>query len=535
MPRHRRRAPSYRGDGKSDRMAHGIMKVGTRRLLRGRYVVTDPGGLPDSGGIEDGAVLVEGGAVAAVGTWAELRGQHLDVEVIGSARHMVLPGLVNAHHHGRGLSGTQLGMPDDVLERWLIDFWRMPPLDVYLDTLHANLKMIRSGVTCVLHAGYAREWGRNEEETREALRAYRDSGLRVAYAVGVEDSVTLTLGDDQALLASLPAGLAERAHALLAPPDGAEIERYFALVAALADEAAGDGRTRILHGPSWHLWCSAGLLERVAADAAGRGLGIHMHALESPLERDFARRVYGTDTLTYLEARGILGPRTALAHGTWLSDAEIARCGETGTAIVHNPSSNLRLRNGIAPVGRMLARRVAVGIGMDSWGLASDDDMLAEMRLAANLHRTPAGDRFGPCPDHFDILRMATVGGAAAAGFDADGLGRLLPGGPADAVIVDYDALCAPYLDPDVHPVAAFVHLAKPAHVKAVLVAGEPILRDGRIANVDADAVARELAAVAAKPASAAFQAFAATLKALKPYVARYYEGWGGGGEGTRD
>jgi 5-methylthioadenosine/S-adenosylhomocysteine deaminase len=503
--------------------------VGTR-LLRGRYVVTDPGALPGAGGIADGAVLVEGGAVSAVGAWADLRARHPDTEVLGSARHMVLPGLVNAHHHGRGLSGIQLGMPDDVLERWLVDFWRMPPLDSYLDTLHANLKMIRSGVTCVLHAGYAREWGHTEAETRAALRAYGDSGLRVAYAVGVEDALTLTLGDDRELLASLPAPLAERARDLLAPPDQAEIERYFDLVAALAEETAGDARTRILHGPSWHIWCSPGLLDRVAADAATRGLGIHMHALESPLERDSARRAYGTDTLTYLEARGILGPRTTLAHGTWLSDAEIERCAATGTAVAHNPSSNLRLRNGVAPLARMLAAGVAVGIGMDSWGLASDDDMLAEMRLAASLHRAPEGDRFGPRPDPFDILRMATVGGAAAAGFGDDGLGRLLPGCPADALLVDYDALCAPYLAPDVHPVTAFVHLAKPAHVDTVLVAGEPILTGGRIANIDEDAVALELAAVAAKPASAAFEVFAATLSELKPYVARYYEGWGGDG-----
>ena len=148
---------------------------------------------------------------------------------------------------------------------------------------------------------------------------------------------------------------------------------------------------RVLHGPSWHVWCSRRLLERIAGDASDKDLGIHLHVLESPLERAHARRTYGTDCVSYLAEIGILGPKTSLAHGTWLSESDIERCAASGTSVCHNPSCNLRLRNGIAPVARMVEAGVNVGIGMDSWGMSSDDDLLSELRLAAMLHRLPSG------------------------------------------------------------------------------------------------------------------------------------------------
>src|SRR5690242_20691104 len=103
----------------------------TRWLLHGRYVVSDPLLLPAGGLIEDGALLIEDGVVHAVGQWQELRAGEPATPCLGSPATIVVPGFVNAHHHGRGLSAVQLGVPDDVLERWIIDFWAMKPLDPY--------------------------------------------------------------------------------------------------------------------------------------------------------------------------------------------------------------------------------------------------------------------------------------------------------------------------------------------------------------------------------------------------------------------
>ena len=501
-----------------------------RRIIRGRYVVTDPSGLPARGMVEDAGVLIAGDKVEEVAEWRALRERCPDVEVFGSERHLVLPGFVNAHHHGRGLSGIQLGIPDDFLERWLLDYWRMPPLDVHLDTLYSNLKMIRSGVTTVIHSSYAREWGRIEAETRDALRAYAEAGIRVAYAVGFEDRVRLVFGDQAAFLASLPGDLAVRARELVQPVSETETERYFAFVSELHEQHSANPALEILHGPSWHVWCSRDLLERVAEDARNRNLGIHLHVLESPLEREYALRAYGMDCVSYLKALGIRGPRVSFAHGTWLSESEIEQCAESGVSICHNPSSNLRLRNGIAPVARMTECGVNVGIGMDSWGVSSNDDILEELRLAGLLHRLPSRQRFESCPDAFDLLRMLTVNGARAATF-GDGLGRLLPGSPADAVILDFDRIAGPYLDDSVHPVEAFVHLARTQHIDTVIAAGEPLLHEGHFTRVDEAAVGREIAAAAASP-NPAFRSFSRTLRELRPHLERHYEGWPAGRPG---
>jgi len=496
-----------------------------RKLLRGRYLVTDPCGLPSSGMIEDGAVLVTGSDVEEVGTWSDLRDRHGDAETFGSDRHLVLPGFVNAHHHGRGLSGVQLGIADDFLERWILDFWRMPPLDVYLDTLYSNLRMIRSGVTTVIHSSYAREWGQIETETTEALRAYADAGLRVAYAVGIEDEIKLVFGDHAAFLRSLPDDLACQVPPLLQPPDGAAVERYFAFIGELQERTSGDPMVRVLHGPSWHVWCSRQLLERVAADSLDKDLGVHLHVLESPLERGYAQQTYGTDCVSYLADLGMLGSKVSFAHGTWLSEADIERCAESGTSVCHNPSCNLRLRNGIAPVARMIELGVDVGIGMDSWGMSSDDNILNEMRLAALLHRLPSERRFQGCPDVFDLLRMLTVGGTRAATF-GPALGCLQPGAPADAVLIDFERMTYPHLDEAVHPVEAFVHLAQAHHIDTVIAAGETLLHEGRFTRIDESAVAAELAAVAATAPSAPYREFSHTLQALGPHLARHYEAW---------
>ncbi|MGH6954763.1 MAG: amidohydrolase family protein, partial [Alphaproteobacteria bacterium] len=225
-------------------------------LLRGRYVVSDPRRLPDEGLVEDGAVLVSGESVTAVGPFAALRRENREATVIGSGRHLVMPGLVNAHSHGRGLAALRLGVLDDYLERWLLDWLAMRPLDLYLDTLYAAMRMVRSGVTAVIHSGYARQAGRTEAETRDSLRAYRAAGVRVAYALGIEDRPSAVHGDQESFLAALPRALAERVAAAFAPTSEAAIEEYFDLMGRLQAEHERDPRVALLYGPSWPVWCS---------------------------------------------------------------------------------------------------------------------------------------------------------------------------------------------------------------------------------------------------------------------------------------
>src|SRR5262245_5113267 len=251
------------------------------RLLRGRHVIFDPAALPAGGAIEDGAVAVEGDSVAAVGSYAELKARFPQAEELGSDRHVVMPGLVNSHHHGWGLTTLQLGAVDDYLEPWIVDFWCLhKPLDVYLDTLYANMKLIRSGVTTVLHAGYSRDWGNHEGETRAALRAYSDTGLRVAYGVHSLDRNTFVYQDDEEFLATLPADLAGRVRAALEELAPTRPDDMLGLAPRLCEEYADHPSITILLCAEGPEWCSDDLLRRIRRTANECQTGVHMHALE---------------------------------------------------------------------------------------------------------------------------------------------------------------------------------------------------------------------------------------------------------------
>jgi 5-methylthioadenosine/S-adenosylhomocysteine deaminase len=486
-------------------------------IVRGRLL------LPEAGAawIEDGAVLVEGDEIAAVGRFADLSAVRPDAEVVGSERHVVIPGLVNAHYHGEGLSTVQRGHLDGLLEPWMTAYWaRIGAIDAYLDTLWSDLKLIRSGVTTALHMAFHRGSGDPRQEAYDSLRAHRDAGLRIAFSPQAKDRNNYVYDDDGTFAASLPAGLRARLDAAVAAMPPWTTDDALTLVDDLAAETASDPRVRILASGSGPQWCSDELFVRLREAADRLGTGLHFHALESPYQREWGRRVYGRDTLVHLRDVGALGPTTSVAHAVWMTEAEIDACAETGTAICHNPSSNIRLHCGVAPVTSMLERGVEVALGVDGMGLNDDDDMLQELRVAAMVHRFPRGlePRWGP--GAVEVLRMATLGGARATTY-GDAIGRLRPGAKADAVLLDWDAVAAPYLDPATPAEDALVHRARAAHVDTVIVGGEVVLAGGRFTRIDEGEVAARLA-----DAAAATPAPPAVLDELRPAIAAWFEGW---------
>jgi 5-methylthioadenosine/S-adenosylhomocysteine deaminase len=494
-------------------------------LLRGGYVITDPALLTGNGIIRNGGVLVRDGKVAAIGSFAELQKQNPDATIVGSEKHVVMPGLINAHHHGRGFMGLQLGIVDGYLEEWMLDYWLQRPLDIYLDTMYANIRMLRAGVTTVIHSGYSRDWSQTAAEARSALRAYDDSGMRVSYAAGVEDQNTFVLGDNETFIASLPDKMAARVREALYRLGASQGYDYFELVDELVATYADHPRIKVLYGPTGPEWCSPGLLRKIAERAKAAGMGIHLHALESPLQHDFSWREHGKSSVALLRETGILGPKTSLAHATWLSEEDISICADMGASACHNASSNLRLHNGIAPVARMLELGMNVGIGMDGWALNSDDDMLQEMRLVSYIHRVPRQMRPLPAPDANDILRMATLGGAKASVY-GDAIGRLTVGANADAVLLDYAAMTYPYIDPRTPLAEAIVGLGRGRHVDTVMVGGEILVEGGRYLKRDEAALVAELATIADKVLPAHLQEFYGVIEDLKPYVKKFYDQW---------
>ena len=139
-------------------------------------------------------------------------------------------------------------------------------------------------------------------------------------------------------------------------------------------------------------WASDALVEAVGSAAAELGAGVHLHALESRLQRAWGDAFADGRELERLAAAGVLGHRSALAHGVWLRDSDIDLLAATGATVVHNCSSNLRLATGVAPLRQLVAAGVSVALGLDDMGLADDDDMFAEVRVAHMLQRVRGKD-----------------------------------------------------------------------------------------------------------------------------------------------
>lgn len=487
-------------------------------LVRGRWVVA----AADEPGLTDGAVAVQGGTIAAVGAYADLRARYPEAEVLGSERFAVIPGLINAHHHSAGVSYLQHGVADRLLEPWIMAMACRRSGDAYLDTLLSAARLLRCGVTSVVdvHSGggtaeaYAARAGR-------ALKAYDEAGMRVAFAIGYSEQSHLIAGEDEAFLASLPDDVKPIAEAYLPGPERLDRDDFFGLFDDLWQAHKHHPRIDLWLAPPGPQWVADDFMQQIGEAARRYGCGIQTHVEESFYEKLHGPRCYGKPTVEHLRDLGVLSPHFSLAHGVWLSEPEIAILAETGAAVSHNPSSNLRLRAGIAPLNALLAGGATTALGMDGTTLNDDEDMFTEMRLALRLHRTPRLD--GPAPEPAQVFALATVGGAKLMRQETR-LGRLAPDFAADLVLLDLERITWPWVAPEADPRDLILMRARADDVHSVLVEGEVVVRDGRPTRFDAAAAGAELAE---RMAAAAVPDYTdAILERLLPLLEAHYLGW---------
>ncbi len=459
-------------------------------LVRGKFVVTMQPRYGSHGVIRDGAVAVSGRDVVEVGRYRDLKSSYPAAAVVGSSRYWVVPGFVNAHQHGKGLTDFQLGGLDDCFEISRFGGDPRAGVDSYLDVLYACKTMIESGITTCLHYNSSRSPDTYEADVDERLRAYRDSGMRVSFGLDIRDRNHIVYGDDE-FLASLPRSLREQAAERYGASRTAGPDDYFRAARRLGDEMGGDSdRTRLFLTPAGPQWCTEDLLRAIRGEATERGLGIQIHVLETRYQRSYFLREYGKSAVQWLAELDFLAPDVSLAHGVWLNRDDIATTAAKGAAVVHNPSSNLRLRSGIAPLMHFHAAGVRLGMGLDSSPLNDRPDMLQEMRLAANLQRIPgAGPGLMPLAD---IFRAATAGGAEVLGWGAT-CGALEPGSRADLVLVDSRPIVEPYLASHQTPVEALVYRGGAGAVDTVMVDGEILYRGGKHVRLDETALLKEV------------------------------------------
>jgi 5-methylthioadenosine/S-adenosylhomocysteine deaminase len=249
-----------------------------------------------------------------------------------------------------------------------------------------------------------------------------------------------------------------------------------------------------------------------------------MHLVETAYQKEYARRRGGGTALDYIGRFGFLGPRLTLGHGVWLSEADLDRIAATGTHICHNCSSNFRLRSGVAPLNAFEQRGINSAIGLDEAGINDDRDILQEMRMVLRAHRVP-GMADEDVPSTGQVLRMATVGGAATTPYGSH-IGTLAVGKAADLVLLDWDKLAYPYLDPETPVIDAILQRAKSDGVDLVMVAGEVVYEGGRFTRVDREAALRELHASLQRALSDEEVERRELSKVLLPHVRRFYAGY---------
>jgi len=433
-------------------------------ILTGGSVATMNG---DFALFTSGAVAIRDSIIEGVGPADQIAAAYTADEVVDCSGCAVIPGLINAHTHA---PMTLLrGLADDLrLDVWLMGYI-MPverefvrPDFCWLGTQLACAEMIRSGTTCFADMYYY------EEAVADAAA---QAGMRAICAETVLKFPTPdALSYDEGLEHARDFILRWKGHPLITPAVGP-------------------------HAP---YTTTAELLQACAQLALEFDVPLHIHIAETAQEVEEHRAEYGMPMVPWVKKQGVFKAKAIAAHCVHLDEGEMHTLLHHGVGVAHNPTSNLKLANGIAPVVRMLELGLNVGIGTDGPASNNDLDMWEEMRLAALLAKGATSDPTA-LPAR-QALAMATIGGARALHVD-ESVGSLEPGKRADVTVVD---LCGIHNTPtflrDRETLyAQLVYAVKSSDVRDVMCQGRWLMRERRLLTLDEQALKAEAAGIARK------------------------------------
>ena len=411
--------------------------------------------------IRDGALFVRDQVIEIVGATAEL--PTTADRVIDARGMVVLPGLVNTHHHlYQTLTRVIPAAQDADLFHWLktlYPIWaELTPDAVYTSARIGLAELVLSGCTTAADHLYLFP---NGSKLDDEIRAAREIGIRFHPTRG-----SMSLGESQGGLP--PDRVCDSEEAILR--DSRRVIETF-------NDPAPYSMCRVALAPCSPFSVTPQLMRESAHLARAYKVHLHTHLAETRDEEDFCLQKFGYRPVDYAEHLEWLGSDVWFAHSVWVNDTEIARYAATGTGIAHCPSSNMRLASGIAPIVKMLNARVNVGLGVD--GSASNDSshMLAEARQAMLLQRV-GGDPHALTARQ--ALELGTLGGARVLG--RDDIGALEKGKAADFIAVSVNRLDFAGALHD--PVSALV-FCTPPRVDLSVINGKVIVENGELATLD--------------------------------------------------
>ena len=402
----------------------------------------------------------------------------------GSNGRIALPAMVNAHDHGYGVRPLALGGADDALECWIASLPRVT-VEPRLEAAVAFGRMALAGIGATVHCHNSLVADKLEFEAAGVALAAADVGIRVAFSCPIRDRNPWVYGDQRALLPHLPP--ADRAAMETTLTDGPPAHHLVEQVEAVA-AAHECERFQVQYGPIGPQWCRDATLERIAEASAANGRRVHMHLLESRRQREWLDATYRQGIVRFLDDIGLLSPRLTVAHGVHLTGDECALLAERGVTVAVNTSSNLRLRSGVAPLGRFMRHGLRFGFGLDGCAHDDDQDFFRDLRLAWRLHNGTGLEPALPPGRLFDA--------ACRHGFrcidGSDDYGEVVRGARADLVVLDYAAMVEDFLTPAQDEVDIVLARATSRHVRDLFVAGRRVVGDGVLLGLDLPEAERE-------------------------------------------
>lgn len=432
--------------------------------------------------IAGGGVFVRDNVIEAVGPSAELPATA--DEVIDAHDQIVIPGLVNTHHH-MYQTLTRAMVQDDELFGWLrglYPIWaHLTPEMVRVSTQTAMAELLLSGCTTTSDHLYIYPNGVSLDDSIEGAAQI---GMRFHAARG-----SMSVGESQGGLP--PDRVVESEPAILKETQRL-IERWH--------DPQRFAMQRIVVAPCSPFSVSRELMRDSALLARAHGVSLHTHLAENDFDVAYTREKFGCTPAEYVESLGWVGPDVWCAHCVKLDAHGIALFARSGTGVAHCPCSNMRLASGIAPIRAMRDAGVSVGIGVD--GSASNDagNMLSEVRMAMLLQRVAGGPVTGPSAmSAREALEIATLGGAKV--LNRDDIGALSVGMAADIVTVPLDDIGMAGAQHD--PLAALLFCQVP-RVRHSIVNGRVVVRDGRLTTLELPLLVERHNALAAQLLAAA-------------------------------
>lgn len=405
-----------------------------------------------------GAVAVRGDEIIWVGPEesrpATVSGRQLDM-----AGGLIMPGLVNAHTHAA--MSCFRGLADDLpLIVWLNEHIfpaerKINAEAIYQGTLLACAEMILSGTTTFCDM-YLFEG--------QVARAASEAGIRAV------------VGE---VLYDFPS------------PHYGPAEQGLAFTRELISTWQGDPLVSVAVEPHAVYTCSPDLLHACKEISEEFQVPMIIHLSESEDEVKQVKERYGTSPVMHLERHGLLGPQLVADHCVVLTEEEMDLLAERRVRVVHNPESNMKLANGVAPIPELVSRGIPVGLGTDGCASNNNLDMLAEMDMAAKLHKV---HRLDPTVMSAKaVVHLATRGSAAALGLE-EKVGTLEPGKKADLIGLDLDR---PHLTPLYNVYSQLVYAASAADVTLSVINGRVVMNNRELLILDVEKVMAEVRAVA--------------------------------------